>query len=899
MIIITEKRTEKVPGITSVFVSFKYNQDIVNEIKSLPCYNFSKKDSLWEIPVIYLSELIDKLCVYDDIELNLCKISFEEDIIYKLSNYRTQPFDYQIEGIQFGLNHDKWLLLDPPGLGKAVSMETLIYTESGPKPMQEIKVGDMLFDKDGKPTKVLATYEHDDLNMYRMTFTDDTYVDCCEDHQWLLRDGRVVSTKWFLSSYTNTTKNRIEGNIGINLTIPTCMPVEFKPTQQPLDPYIIGCLLGDGSITHNISFTSEDEYIINQIEINLPDSLRIEQIPNNKIGYRILCSDGYSRNFAVKTLKELGLFGRNSHNKFIPDIYKYGSIEQRIRLIQGLMDTDGYAAKSNLLQFTSVSERLILDVREVLESLGAICNLRSGPCGYNSKVTGIAHTLTIRHSDPSIFCSLPRKKNLLHKRAKNASPRKKIKSLVPIDTRKGKCITVDSPSSTYLCKNFIVTHNTLQLIYIAEELKKRDELKHCLIICGINTLKSNWQKEIKRHSKLDCKILGERTRKNGKTYFGSVEDRLDDLKGNLKEFFLITNIETLRNDKIVKAINDPKNGIDCIFFDEIHVCKSASSQQGKNLLKLNKSEYRVGATGTLLLNNPLDSFVPLKWIDADRSTASNFEHYYTVYGGDFNHEFLGYRNLQTLQKQLELYSLRRPKSLLDLPEKTIIEEQVDMSESQRLFYNNVENGVIEEVDKVKLKPNVIMGMIMRLRQATACPSILTSRSVPSAKIERACDLVEQITSEGNKVVIFSTFKQTVEALQKELIDFNPLIGTGDIDDEEISASVDQFQSNKDNKVFIGTWQKCGTGLTLTAASYMIFIDTPWTDAAFTQACDRIYRIGTKKPVTIYNLITTDSVDEKVLEIVSDKAAISDYVLDGTITQKGLTSLQKYIEELRQ
>ena len=79
---------------------------------------------------------------------------------------------------------------------------------------------------------------------------------------------------------------------------------------------------------------------------------------------------------------------------------------------------------------------------------------------------------------------------------------------------------------------------------------------------------------------------------------------------------------------------------------------------------------------------------------------------------------------------------------------------------------------------------------------------------------------------------------------------------------------------------------------------MIFLDTPWTDAAFTQACDRIYRIGTSEAVTIYNLITTDTVDEKVLEIIQDKAAISDYVLDGTITQKSLNSLQKYIEELR-
>ena len=79
---------------------------------------------------------------------------------------------------------------------------------------------------------------------------------------------------------------------------------------------------------------------------------------------------------------------------------------------------------------------------------------------------------------------------------------------------------------------------------------------------------------------------------------------------------------------------------------------------------------------------------------------------------------------------------------------------------------------------------------------------------------------------------------------------------------------------------------------------MIFIDTPWTDAAFEQACDRIYRIGTTKPVTIYNLIVNDSIDERVLEIVKDKAALADYVIDDTITESGLDSLRKYIEELR-
>ena len=79
---------------------------------------------------------------------------------------------------------------------------------------------------------------------------------------------------------------------------------------------------------------------------------------------------------------------------------------------------------------------------------------------------------------------------------------------------------------------------------------------------------------------------------------------------------------------------------------------------------------------------------------------------------------------------------------------------------------------------------------------------------------------------------------------------------------------------------------------------MIFLDTPWTDAAFTQSCDRIYRIGTKSSVFIYNLVCTDTVDERVLEIVNDKQALSDYVIDDKVSPKHIEALTKYIMELR-
>lgn len=118
---------------------------------------------------------------------------------------------------------------------------------------------------------------------------------------------------------------------------------------------------------------------------------------------------------------------------------------------------------------------------------------------------------------------------------------------------------------------------TIQLTYLAEELKEREGLEHCLIICGINTLKANWKNEIKRHSKLNCRILGERISKKGKYSIGSVKERLEDLKNPIKEFFIITNIETLRNDDIVKAINKGPNKIDMIVVDEIHTCLKGDS----------------------------------------------------------------------------------------------------------------------------------------------------------------------------------------------------------------------------------------------------------------------------------------------------------------------------------
>lgn len=438
---------------------------------------------------------------------------------------------------------------------------------------------------------------------------------------------------------------------------------------------------------------------------------------------------------------------------------------------------------------------------------------------------------------------------------------------------------------------------SLQMILLSQELKKRENIKHCLVICGINTLKFNWEKEIETHSGLSCRILGQKTKKNGDIVIGSMQDRINDLKTKLDEFFIITNVETLRNDEIIKEINNGVNKFDIIIADELHKMKSPTSQQGKNFLKL-KAKYQIGLTGTLLLNSPLDAFVPLKWIGADNSTYTNFKYYYCTFSGPFNNILSGYKNVDVLKEQLDDVSLRRTKDILDLPPKNIIHEFVEMESKQEKFYNDITQGIVQEVDKVELNTTTLLSMVTRLRQATADPSILsTNEEIKSAKIERTIDLAKQILDNNEKVVIFSTFKKPLDIIMNELKEYNPLLCTGDTKEEIVAQNVYDFQNSDKNKVMCATIAKMGTGITLTKASYAIFMDSSWTAAVNHQAEDRIYRIGSKSPVFIYYLWTKDTIDERVKEIVEDKDAISDFIIDDKINKNSLENLKKFILDL--
>lgn len=151
---------------------------------------------------------------------------------------------------------------------------------------------------------------------------------------------------------------------------------------------------------------------------------------------------------------------------------------------------------------------------------------------------------------------------------------------------------------------------TLEIIGYAETLKSRGLIDHCLIICGVDSLRQNWKSEIEKFSNYGVRVLGEYITKTGTIRYRTIPERAAELKESIPEFFVVINAATLRHDEVIEAFKKSKNKFGLIAVDEVHRFASSTSQQGDNLLKL-KSDYKVAATGTLLLNSPISCYVPL------------------------------------------------------------------------------------------------------------------------------------------------------------------------------------------------------------------------------------------------------------------------------------------------
>ena len=809
-----------------------------------------------------------------------------KDVVIDYSKYSHRPpLEHQKEAIQKLVENKKFILADDMGLGKAEFVENKVFTPYGRKRIGDLKIGDEVIGSDGKKCNVQGVYPQGIKDLYRVTFNDGVSVLVCKEHLFSVRArsfghntknsrnkkeivlsiGQMIDEELFLE--VSGEKNNINRNYKFKTyfkekggnskwQIPIVKPIEFNSNELELNPYLLGLILGDGGITQKgVSFTTEDVEIVNYIKPILPENSQITENKNSKYGYRLTKKTGHT-NPIIQILKELNLMGCGSHNKFIPTKYKYSSINDRLEILKGLMDTDGTCSigkKGNFegTEFSTVSERLCDDVIEIVHSLGGIARKKSRTTNYTYKGEKKEGKKSYRVNIklPSVMnpFKLKRKYDLYNTPEKYKVGRY-IKDIKFEGNGESICISVDSPDKLYVTEHAIVTHNTTSTIIAALETGA----KKVLIICP-TTLKINWKREIENYSDKTIYIA------EGKNF-------------NTDSDFVIINYDIIKNFHDPKKKDDSqilKSKFDLIIIDECHMAKNPQAQRTKLINDIAKTSERLWLlSGTPMTSRPMDYFNLLSLVDSP--VAKNWLAYAIRYcagyqfnvGGKKVWNVTGASNLEELRDRTSGTILRRLKEdVLDLPDKIITPVYLRLKSKQ---YEEVMGEYYDWYDK---NPEESKSLTVQFSKLTKVRQIIADE-----KITQTIELAENILEQDKKVIIFCNFTDSLNKITEHFGKAAVKLD-GSMSKPERQHSVDQFQDNPKVKVFVGNIKAAGVGITLTAAEAVIMNDLSFLPSDHAQSEDRAYRYGQKNNVLVYYPIFENTVEGIIYDILNNKKQV--------------------------
>lgn len=453
----------------------------------------------------------------------------ERQVEIDYSKYEHRPpLSHQKVAIEKLVGNDKFILADDMGLGKFLTNNTLIYTPLGTKKMGEIVVGDKVIGSNGKECNVIGVFPQGKKETYKITFNDGYSIMSGDEHLWSvsspnygknrknvrIKKSLVLSTKQMYEGgkiiingdgYNKDKKYEIEThykspNGNNKWQIPIVKSIQFESNGDlPINPYLLGLGLGDGSFKgKNIKFSvHKDDYDELFNSFNLKEN---KPQGNKRIGY-VNVGDN---------LFDLGLEHTRSSNKFIPDVYKYTTVENRLSILQGLMDTDGHCMLSKNgsfmgTEYSTISEQLCDDVCEIVQTLGGIARKKSRHSFYKKDgkrvECSISYRVNIKLPPGMNPFRLKRKADRYNEPIKYPTGRY-IKKIEKIGEDYCTCISVDSSDKLYVAEHCIVTHNTTSTIIAALETG----VKKVLIVCPAS-LKINWQREIQNYSDRTTSII--------------------------------------------------------------------------------------------------------------------------------------------------------------------------------------------------------------------------------------------------------------------------------------------------------------------------------------------------------------------------------------------------------
>ena len=415
---------------------------------------------------------------------------------------------------------------------------------------------------------------------------------------------------------------------------------------------------------------------------------------------------------------------------------------------------------------------------------------------------------------------------------------------------------------------------TIQMLsIIAGYIEENEDRRASIVICP-SSLTLNWQNESKKFTN-DLKTLVIR---------GNSQERKEQIEKVDEYDLVITSYDLLKRDIDVYAKKQYQFRF--AIADEAQYLKNSNTQNAKAVKQI-LADTRYALTGT-----PIENSLAELWSIFD-FIMPGYLFTYKKFRNDYEVPIIkdnDQRAMKRLKMLIEPFVLRRTKKevLTELPEKTVTVLNNQMKEEQEKIYLSYLARAKEEIAETmnirgfERSHIQVLSALTRLRQICCHPGLfIRDYKEDSSKLEQCIEIVKDATDSGHKILLFSGYTSMFEFIEKKLkennITYFKLTGSTKVDDR--IRMVDEFNANKDIKVFLISLKAGGTGLNLTGADMVIHYDPWWNSSAENQATDRAYRIGQRNNVQVYKLITKNSIEEKIYELQQKKSQLIDNVLD--------------------
>lgn len=884
-----------------VAITFPYHPELFSATSNLPCASKTttkKYGTHWVVPTSDASQILNyidrykaecstelraKLETLADNQAALMAKSWSIEPEESYDFYHNEDralYSFQKAASEYLLDTKRCILGEKMGAGKAQPLDEPVLTPQGWSTMGQLSVGSEVIGSNGKATKVVAIHPQGVTDLYAVEFKNGTVVRCSGEHLWTLSNASgtsyTVSTRQLFNEDVITYRSghreyskklklvqvNKDNTKNYRFRTPVVKPIEFKSTETlPLDSYVLGVLLGGGGLsTGSIHLTTADSFILKEVVSLCPHIT--SAMKSGRYGFRLNGLMSYVKD----SLPEL--LGSRAWEKSIPGVYMTGSVEQRLALLQGLMDTDDSPSrKTGGVEFCSTSATLVEGVRDLALSLGGSTGkIRERVTSYTYKGEKLqgrpSFRVNFKLPEGMNPFRLPRKAEAYIQSTKY----KELNSLVRVtrlDPTETMCITVEAADGLYVTTGYVLTHNSSTSI---SSLGTANAFPALVVVP--KSAKFVWN---------DYELPVWMSQKSTQVLSGTKANE------EITADVVIINYDILWHwkDKLSEV------GFRCIIADEAHALANPAAKRTQAAKQIcDGVEYVWFLTGTALTNRPteligvLDALGVLQTLfvnastfknryEADRGVVSNVEELTRILRGNC-----------FIRRASEDLHAPIPVVRSFLPVDTDASVMRDYKEAEKDIVEFVARKAAEVAEELGEDPHSA-AVRARLRAQAGEVMVRLSRLrklAGEAKIPGTIKFLDEYMAQypDEKILLFGYHRDNLQAYQKH---FKCKIIQGGVSDADRAAAIRGIQEGDDRIVCLQI-RAAGEALTLTAAATCVFTEQDWSPMRMLQAEARAARLGQTSNVMVFFTVADDTIDLKLFNTLQSKYATCLAIMDG-------------------